>query len=71
MRNCSTDLPIGRGQTILSAQSQSRDKAETDRIVCPTLRIKFEELYAPSHPLRAALHKLNDVDSIKVIEGRA
>ena len=36
-----------------------------------TLRRKFEELYAPSHPLRAALQKLHTLDPIKVIEGKA
>jgi hypothetical protein len=35
------------------------------------LREKFEELYAPSHPLRAALQKLHTLDPIRIIEGKA
>lgn len=35
-----------------------------------TLRRKFEELYAPSHPLRAALQKLHTLNPIKIIEGK-
>ena len=35
------------------------------------LRRKFEELYAPSHPLRAALQKLHTLDPIRIIEGKA
>jgi type I restriction-modification system DNA methylase subunit len=35
------------------------------------LRDKFEELYTPSHPLRAALQKLHTLDPIRIIEGKA
>ena len=35
------------------------------------LRRKFEDLYAPSHPLRAALQKLHTLDPIRIIEGKA
>lgn len=35
------------------------------------LRRKFEELYAPSHPLRAALQKLYTLEPIRIIEGKA
>ena len=35
------------------------------------LRCKFEELHAPSHPLRAALQKLHTLEPIKIIEDRA
>jgi hypothetical protein len=34
------------------------------------LRRKFEELYAPSHPLRAALQKLHTLEPIRIIEGK-
>ncbi len=35
------------------------------------LRRKFEEIYAPSHPLRAALQKLHTLEPIRIIEGKA
>jgi len=35
------------------------------------LRRKFEELYAPSHPLRASIQKLHTLESIRIIEGKA
>jgi len=35
------------------------------------LRRKFEDLYSPSHPLRAALQKLHTLDPIRIIEGKA
>ena len=35
------------------------------------LRRKFEEIYAPTHPLRAALQKLHTLEPIKIIEGKA
>ena len=35
------------------------------------LRDKFEQLYTPSHPLRAALQKLHTLDPIRIIEGKA
>lgn len=35
------------------------------------LRRKFEDLYAPSHPLRAALQKLHTLEPIRIIEGKA
>lgn len=34
------------------------------------LRRKFEEIYTPSHPLRAALQKLHTLDPIRIIEGK-
>jgi len=34
------------------------------------LRRKFEELYAPSHALRAAFQKLHTLDPVKIIEGK-
>lgn len=36
-----------------------------------TLRRKFEDLYAPSHPLRAALQKLHTLEPIRIIEGKS
>ena len=35
------------------------------------LRSKFEEIYAPSHALRAALQKLHTLELIRIIEGKA
>ncbi len=35
------------------------------------LRRKFEEVYAPSHPLRAALQKLHTLEPVRIIEGKA
>lgn len=34
------------------------------------LRTKFEEIYEPSHPLRAALQKLRTLEPIRIIEGK-
>ena len=34
------------------------------------LRDKFEELYAPAHPLRAALEKLHILEPVRIIEGK-
>jgi type I restriction-modification system DNA methylase subunit len=35
------------------------------------LRAKFEELYAPNHPLRQGLFALDSVEEIRIIEGKA
>lgn len=44
-------------------------KSPTARLT--VLREKFEELYAPTHPLRAALQKLRNLEPIRIIEGQA
>lgn len=36
-----------------------------------SLHRKFEELYAPNHPIRAALQKLHTLEPIRIIEGKA
>lgn len=36
-----------------------------------TLRAKFEELYAPNHPLRQGLFALDSIEEIRIIEGKA
>ncbi len=43
--------------------------SEKDRL--PTLRQKFEELYDGAHPLRIALDKLQTLDTVRIIEGKA
>ena len=43
--------------------------AEKDRL--PHLRQKFEELHDGGHPLRIALDKLQTLDTVRIIEGRA
>lgn len=43
--------------------------AEKDRL--PRLRQKFEELHDGAHPLRIALDKLQTLDTVRIIEGRA
>jgi len=35
------------------------------------LRDKFEELAAPTHPLRAALQEIHTLEPIRIIEGKA
>ena len=35
------------------------------------LRAKFEELYAPNHPLRQGLFALDSIEEIRIIEGKA
>jgi hypothetical protein len=45
--------------------------APGDARLLTALREKFEELYAPTHPLRAALQKLHTLDPIRIIEGKA
>ena len=48
------------------------DRAPRDHAAqLAALRSKFEELYAPSHPLRAALQKLHTLDPVRIIEGKA
>lgn len=42
---------------------------ENNRI--PHLRLKFEELHDGAHPLRIALDKLQTLDTIRIIEGKA
>lgn len=42
-----------------------------DTAILVTLREKFEELYDPTHPLRAALQKLHTLEPIRIIEGKA
>jgi hypothetical protein len=48
---------------------------DADRNVCATflktLRTKFEELHDASHPLKVALQKLQTLDTIRLIEGKA
>jgi hypothetical protein len=42
---------------------------EKDRL--PRLRQKFEELHDGAHPLRIALDKLQTLDTVRIIEGKA
>ncbi|HAB16476.1 MAG TPA: hypothetical protein DCE44_08500 [Verrucomicrobiales bacterium] len=42
---------------------------ETERL--PRLRQKFEELHDGAHPLRVALDKLQTLDTVRIIEGKA
>lgn len=42
---------------------------EADRL--PRLRQKFEELHDGAHPLRQALDKLQTLDTVRIIEGKA
>ena len=48
-------------------QSDTTDSADQIK----SLRTKFEEIYEPSHPLRAALQKLRTLEPIRIIEGKA
>jgi hypothetical protein len=66
----SADLPSVE-QTILSAQSKGKTKEDTDRMVCATLRQKFEELHDGAHHLKVALDKLQTLDTVRIIEGKA
>ncbi|WP_424314895.1 hypothetical protein [Haloferula sp.] len=43
--------------------------AESKRLA--TLRQKFEELHDGAHPLRIALDKLQTLDTVRIIEGKA
>lgn len=58
-------------QTILSVQAEAKGQEDTDKIVCATLRRKFEELHDSAHPLRIALDKLQTLDTVRIIEGKA
>ena len=42
---------------------------EEDRL--PRLRTLFETLYDGTHPLRIALDKLQTLDTVRIIEGKA
>jgi adenine-specific DNA-methyltransferase len=42
---------------------------EPDRL--PRLRLLFESLYDGAHPLRIALTKLQTLDTVRIIEGKA
>lgn len=42
---------------------------EPDRL--KTLRAKFAELYDGGHPLRIALDKLQTLNTVRIIEGKA
>ncbi len=57
----------GRGGTRPSPGGTTATSSDS----LPALRRKFEELYAPSHPLRAALQKLHALEPVKIIEGKA
>lgn len=61
----------GVEQTILSVQAEGKGQEDTDKIVCATLRRKFEELHDSAHPLRIALDKLQTLDTVRIIEGKA
>ena len=50
----------------IAAGAKAKPKEQLAR-----LRDKFEELYAPIHPLRAALQKLHALESVRIIEGKA
>jgi adenine-specific DNA-methyltransferase len=43
--------------------------AESERL--EVLRDKFEDLYDGNHPLRIALDKLQTLDTVRIIEGKA
>ncbi|MDX9862083.1 MAG: TaqI-like C-terminal specificity domain-containing protein [Rhodospirillales bacterium] len=56
----------------LVAQAQLPDiNAVPEASRLKTLRLKFEELYDGAHPLRIALDKLQTLDTVKIIEGKA
>lgn len=42
---------------------------EEDRL--PRLRTLFETLYDGTHPIRIALDKLQTLDTVRIIEGKA
>ncbi len=44
--------------------------AKTEKVL-NLLREKFEELSAPAYPLRVSLQKLNTLEPIRIIEGKA
>jgi hypothetical protein len=58
-------------QTILSVHAEGKSQEHTDKIVCAALRRKFEELHDGAHPLRIALDKLQTLDTVRIIEGKA
>lgn len=56
---------------VTAANLPQVDRAPRDPAAqLAALRRKSEELYAPSHPLRAALQKLHTLDPIRIIEGK-
>ncbi len=59
----------GAGLPTLDADSGR--SASRDARLLTALREKFEELYAPTHPLRALLQKLHTLEPIRIIEGKA
>lgn len=56
----------------LAAQVKLPDLEKTvDAKKLPALRELFQDLYAPNHPLRIALDKLQTLDVVRIIEGKA
>jgi len=53
----------------LVAQSRICEMPEPERL--PLLRQKFEQLHDGAHPLRRALDKLQTLETIRIIEGKA
>ncbi len=49
----------------------SSEAPEERRMDLPRLRQKFEELHDSAHPLRIALDKLQTLDTVRIIEGKA
>jgi hypothetical protein len=58
----SSEAPEERRRNVTTLPEATRLK---------TLRAKFEELYDIKHPLRAALDKLQTLDTVRIIEGKA
>lgn len=59
------------GAELPTLDADSGRSANRDARLLTALREKFEELYAPTHPLRALLQKLHTLEPIRIIECKA
>ena len=66
-RSVNLSIDYGEADNLPNAKRASHNSTAQ----LADLRRKFEELYAPSHSLRAALQKLHTLDPIRIIEGKA
>ena len=55
----------------LAEQAKLPALSEIEGRELAALRAKFEELYAPNHPLRQGLFALDSIEEIRIIEGKA
>ena len=69
------ELPVAPARRDLFDLVTTAQLADVTKLPVPArlkaLRTKFEEVYGIEHPFRAALFSFGNLDTVRIIEGRA